>query len=452
MSAVKNIFNKLGIDEAIKFTSLFRLLQASGGLISILFVANYLTDIEQGYYYTFISLTALQIFFELGLNTIITQYVAHEFSHLKWVNEYTITGEDKYLSRLSSLLHFCLKWYILFSLLLLVGLICVGFYFFNDFSNSGENINWTSPWVLLSFFTALNLLITPIFGFIQGLGKVKEVAQIRLIQQSIVYIGIYCGFILGFKLFVPAIQSAILVILGFTLIFIFKFHKILISLWKYPRSQSVSYSKEIFPFQWKIAISWISGYFIYQIFNPILFMFEGPVIAGKMGMTLAILNGVQALSNSWMSTKIPIYSGLIAQKQFKKLDILFDKTLKQTIFVIIFLLTILFITILLIKYLSINIFGINIGERVIRNVPLLFMMLTIILNQFTFSWAVYLRCHKKEPFLLYSIVMAILTLASTYLLTKFHGVIGMTFGYFIITASMFYWANYIFKNKKNEWH
>ena len=41
MRAIKNVFNKLGIDGAIMFTSIFRLLQASSGLISILFVWFY---------------------------------------------------------------------------------------------------------------------------------------------------------------------------------------------------------------------------------------------------------------------------------------------------------------------------------------------------------------------------------------------------------------------------
>ena len=67
-------------------------------------------------------------------------------------------------------------------------------------------------------------------------------------------------------------------------------------------------------------------------------------------------------------------------------------------------------------------------------------------------WAIYLRCHKKEPFLLYSIVMAIFTALSTVFMTKYFGVKGMTFGYFAITFILFYWAYYIFKTKKHAWH
>lgn len=452
MCAVKNVFNKLGINGAIFYTSVFRILQSFGGLISIVFVAKYLTDIEQGFYYTFGSIIAIQVFFELGLNGIITQYVAHEVSNLEWDNDFSLKGEAKYLSRVSSLLHFSVKWYLLFACLLLIIIIGVGMFFFNNYYLSEEHVDWLYPWILLSIFTAINLLITPIYAFIQGLGKVKEVAKIRLIQQSIVYISIYLGFIFGFKLYIPALQSFVLAFIGITLIYSFSFHKILIELWKVPISDKVVYFREIFPFQWKIAISWISGYFIYQLFNPILFAYQGAVIAGQMGMTLAVLNGVQALSNSWMTTKIPEYSALIAQREYKKLDFLFNTTLKQSVFIIAIALLIIYSLVKLSRHYSLTIYGIEIGKKVLEEIPLLFMILAIFINQFIFSWAIYLRCHKKEPFLLYSIVMAIFTALSTVFMTKYFGVKGMTFGYFAITFILFYWAYYIFKTKKHAWH
>ena len=39
------------------------------------------------------------------------------------------------------------------------------------------------------------------------------------------------------------------------------------------------------------------GYFIFQLFNPVLFATEGAVVAGQMGMTLAALNGIKHLFN-----------------------------------------------------------------------------------------------------------------------------------------------------------
>ena len=56
--------------------------------------------------------------------------------------------------------------------------------------------------------------------------------------------------------------------------------------------------QEIFPFQWKIALSWISGYLIFQLFNPVLFATEGSKIAGQMGMTMVAISGISSISIS----------------------------------------------------------------------------------------------------------------------------------------------------------
>ena len=110
---LKRIALIVGIDKAIIYTSSAKIIQALGGIVSVLMIAKFLTGAEQGFYYTFASILAIQVFFELGLNGIITQYVAHEAVYLKLHNECYI-GSEKHLSRMASLLHFCIKWYVFF--------------------------------------------------------------------------------------------------------------------------------------------------------------------------------------------------------------------------------------------------------------------------------------------------------------------------------------------------
>ena len=107
----KNLVKLIGIDGAIFFTLIAKVVQASGGLISVIFISRYLNLIEQGYYYTFGSILSIQIFFELGLSGVITQFVAHEVALLKWEGPICLNGSPEALSRLSSLLRFCVKWF-----------------------------------------------------------------------------------------------------------------------------------------------------------------------------------------------------------------------------------------------------------------------------------------------------------------------------------------------------
>jgi O-antigen/teichoic acid export membrane protein len=231
------------------------------------------------------------------------------------------------------------------------------------------------------------------------------------------------------------------------LLFFNKYWSLFVNIWRSLGKEKVGYKREIFPYQWKIALSWISGYFIFQLFNPVLFATAGAVAAGQMGMTLAALNGILSLSFSWMSTKVPTYSSLIAQKKYWLLDNLFDKTLKQSVIINGSGLVILFLAIYFLKY-----FHFPLGTRFLPYIPLALMATPIFLNQFVSSWATYLRCHKKEPYLINSIVGAILCSLSTVLLGHYFGLIGVTAGYCCIAVSMFPWSYYIFKSKKLEWH
>lgn len=452
MNLLRSIATKLGIDKSIFFTSLARIIQALGGIVSILFVARYLTGVEQGFYYTFGSIVAIQVFFELGLNGIITQYVAHEASHLQWKDSKTLVGEQKYLSRLSSLLHFSIKWYSCFAFVLLVTLIIAGFVFFTKYQVSAENVIWKRPWILLAIGTSINLLIAPILAFLEGLGKVKEVAKIRLCQQCVGLIIVWGGLFLGAKLFVSGINWMVGIVLILILLACGNFKPILLNIWKIEITERVNYKKEIFPYQWKIALSWISGYFIFQLFNPVLFATEGASVAGQMGMTLAVLGGIQSLSLSWMTTKVPLYSSLIAQRQYNQLDLVFNRTLKQSVFVNGFALMLMFTVIYLIRYYHIQIGNLDLGGRFLNYVPMILMMIPLFINQFISSWAIYLRCHKQEPFLVNSIASGVLCCLSTVLLGRYWGVLGITGGYCCITIILSFWGYYIYKNKKNEWH
>lgn len=449
--SLKNLLSKIGVDKAVFFTSFSNITGAFGSVISVILVIKYLSGVEQGFYYTFGSIVAIQVFFELGLNGIITQYVAHEVSHLKWGADNSLEGDQKYLSRLSSILHFSIKWYLIFSLVLIITLIIIGLIFFSRYNLSDESVSWVIPWILLATATSINLLVSPVVAFIQGLGKVKEIAKIQFFQQLFRLCLVWVGLVAGAKLYVLGSGS---LIAAFTIIILvtLKYCRVLKGIWFIPITESVHYRTEIFPYQWKIALSWISGYLIFQLFNPVLFATEGAVVAGQMGITLAALNGILSFSFAWMTTKVPMFSGLIAQKEYDLLDQIFNKTLIQSSIINFASLFALGLVIFSIRYFNIKIDGKLLGNRFLAYWPMIFMMIPVLLNHIVGSWATYLRCHKREPFLINSITGGVLCLLSTLILGHYSGVQGVTSGYLIISILMFPWSYYIFKTKKSEWH
>lgn len=447
---LKKVAQVFGVDKAIFFTTVARILQGAGGIVSVIFISAYLTGIEQGFYYTFASILAMQVFFELGLGGILIQFTAHENAHLTEIDG-TLTGNKKHLSRLSSLLHFCTKWYSRLTIGLLILLIIVGFSFFSFFYKSSGSVNWQVPWVLLSLGTTTTFLVTPIAAILEGLGKVKEVAKIRLISQCVAQPLLWLSLLSGAKLYSSAITSLSSALIIFVLIYK-NYYPLLKSIYKTEITDEISYKTEIFPYQWKIALSWISGYFIFQIFNPVVFATQGAVMAGKMGMTITILAALQGLTMSWMSTKTPILSNLISLKRYEELDSLFNKTLKIQLSLAGLGLLAIFVAVYLLNYFEIMIGGKLMADRILSYYPMIMMMIPMLVNQYIGSVAIYLRCHKKEPFLYNSITCAVLNVLSAITLGNIFGVNGITTGYCVITLLLLPWGNYLYTSNKKSWH
>jgi O-antigen/teichoic acid export membrane protein len=447
LGIIRNSFKKIGIDQAIAYTILARVLQAGGGAVSIIFIAKYLNKVEQGYFFTFNSIIAIQIFFELGLSNIITQFVAHEVANLKWISKTELEGSPEALSRLSSLLQFCVKWFAVISFVFIFILIAAGYFFFSAYGK-GSNVNWQLPWIVLSVATACLLLVSPILAFFAGLGLVKEVAQIKLIQQIVNLLFLFVLLPLGGKLYASPLGSMMAFIVVPIWIFFSYKKKMLYFIWGKLKGWSVNYRTEIFPYQWRIALSWISGYFMYQLFNPVLFATDGPVVAGQMGISLAALSGILTVSLSWINTKVPQFSILIARENYNDLDSMFNRTLKQAS--VVCLMCLLFFIGVIAALKGHNI---NIGTRFLPILPLALLSVSTFVNQLVSAWATYLRCHKKEPFLLFSVVMAVLTAAATLGLGKFFGLMGIVYSYTFLTVFVsLAWAYIIFVRKKKEWH
>src|SRR5271168_3122662 len=105
------IRHTLGLDRAIAFTVMARVWSSSAGIVTVALIARFLSPAEQGYYYTFGSLVALQIVFELGFSFVIQQMASHERAHLDVSPDGLITGAEKAHARLASILQKTVRWY-----------------------------------------------------------------------------------------------------------------------------------------------------------------------------------------------------------------------------------------------------------------------------------------------------------------------------------------------------
>ena len=109
--------------------------------------------------------------------------------------------------------------------------------------------------------------------------------------------------------------------------FIWLFHrrKLLLPLFRRdPGGNRIHWLKEVWAFQWRIAVSWLCGYFIFQLYNPVLFAYRGAVAAGQMGMSLSLANALISVTISWVNTKAAPFGAMIARKEYVQLDRVFS--------------------------------------------------------------------------------------------------------------------------------
>jgi O-antigen/teichoic acid export membrane protein len=411
----------LGIDRAIAFTVLARLWSSSAGLVTLALIARFLTPAQQGYYYLFGSIVALQIVFELGFSVVILQMASHESAHLTLSLDGQISGDPISHQRLASVLQRSIRWYSTAAVLMTVCLLPIGIRFFRD-NHADTHVKWLLPWCLVVLASGLTFQIDPIFSFMEGCGYVSKIAKTRLGQSIAGSILAWGALSLHHGLFAPG-----LIICGQALVgiaFVLRYRKLLLNLFRHPARDHRITFREVWPFQWRIAVSWISGYFIFQLFNPVLFKYWGPVAAGQMGMTLTISGAISAISMAWVNTKAAPFGQMIARKEFAKLDHVFFRALPQSVGLCFLGCLTVWSTVF---YLHLH--HSPYANRVVSVLPLAMLFLVTTTGQITFGQAVYLRAHKHEKFLINSVVGAICMALSTILLGRRFGILGMASGY-----------------------
>ena len=444
LSKLKHI---TGLDRAIGFTVLARGWSALAGVFTVLLIARFLSPAEQGYYYTFASLVAIQVVFELGFSFVILQLAAHERAELQILATGEITGSEMAHSRLASVLQKSVRWYSAVALLMAAVLVIAGLHFFALHGQPSGQVSWKFPWICVVLAAILTFQMDPVFSFLEGCGFVAQVARMRLTQAIVGPILAWITLTLHNGLFAPAAVIAGQAVAGSA--FLFSKRRLLLPLLRRnPGLHVVGWRTEIWPFQWRMAVSFSCSYLMIPLFNPVLFAYRGAVEAGRMGMSMSIALALGTVAISWINTKSAPFGSMIARSEFSALDHLFRRAVVQSGALLVSGESVLFAAVVLIdKRFP------QLASRILPAHVFAFLLLTILLNHFLFSEAIYLRAHKQEPFLFLSILVATLTAISTFVTGRFWGATGVTIGYFLCGGVLqLAIGTSIFFKRRNLWH
>jgi hypothetical protein len=445
-AALKKMAHAIGLDRAIGFTVFGRVVQGVGSVVNVLLILRFLSPAAQGYYYALWSVVALQSVFELGFSFVILQVAAHERVHLEFHPDGSISGNSVAHFRLASVLQRTVLWYASAALVMGVALLAGGVRFFSLHQQPGQPAFWLWPLRATIFACMIGFTLGPILSFLEGCGQVTSVARTRFFQSAVSAAAAWSAMISHHGLYAPAMvllgQSAVAAIL------LWSRRSLLLPLLRLAvQDRGISWRWEVWPFQWKIAVSWLCDYFIFQLFTPVIFAFRGPAEAGRMGLSINIVTQMGAMMLVWMTTKAAPFGSLIAKRDNAALDALFFRSLRQSL-----TLLIAGAAVVLVGVLAIPAIAPRLAERIVPWPAFLFLLLTAIGSHVVQSEAIYLRAHKCEPFLVQSILIAAATAAGVTFFARTSGTLGVAIVSFVVLGACgTLSATSIFSMKRKQW-
>ncbi|MDO6542472.1 hypothetical protein [Photobacterium sanguinicancri] len=352
----------------------------------------------------FLSLSAIQWIFELGISTCMVQYISAA------KNE---TDKSRYI------------YFLLFFLLVSALLLAVFLYIFSFFIFSSVSTDvWLYPWVLYLIMVAVNLFSNS-FVLIEESTRDIEYAYMTKMLNAMAYSSslIFCLYFEWglYSLFISQLAMFLIVILR-------ERHQIS---WVFSSDSNKNFLTfkrtflEVIPFQYKLSVIWISGYLYWNAFQLIFFKYESPELAGYFGATNGVFGALAMISISLVSTQRARWGKLNETNGASKTYSLFkiEKIKGLSLYLILSL-----VLVLLFLYLPYP-------EIKVRFLPFELLVLLCIFRFFVLFQEfilIYLRTFKDEP--LYKITLA------NYIILPLGILVGLGFDsiYMVFIISIFF--------------
>ena len=404
------------IDSTIIFGAGRMAWMSASGLVTIVFVARFLTGVEQGYFYTFFAFFQLQTAFQAGAYVALYAAISHAYARVHLDAEGRIMGEPADLAHLGGLLRLSRVWHVGCAILFALLLGPLGYVFFS-FEGSGP-VPWQGAWWLLSLAISSSFLILPDSLALEATGRTGIQQRALFCGQVLSSLCILAGLALHMGLYVVASGTIIrLVVTGLMQ----RGHTG--ALHGLPAGP-VKWREEILPQQSKLTVSWLLGYAIFVSAVPITFRAAGPVVAGRLGVALQIYQAVSATAGVWITRAQPHMGRLAGRGAYGELRHLTWTTGLRGAFSALFLgLGALGLVAAIQAFLP------NLAPRMPGFAALELFMVAAVAAQIPSAMAAAVRLTRAEPFIPLTAVSAGLTVAIYAVASPVLGEAGSALGF-----------------------
>lgn len=401
--------------------------------LSLTFIAQYLNEIELGFYYTFLSFASMQMLLEAGMAHSLRQYISHAYKleSGEWSKESKI--------KISKYYSFSIIWFLIISILLAALMYFVSLKYYGG---SEQNVEWKYPFYLLILSVFLSTILMPLMILLEGIQRQVVLYKCQAVGSFFSGLILCILLLYDFKLY--SLGGSML---GGTIITIFLIiitgnsdTNKLIEILSFHEYKSIFL--ELFELLSKVSVVWVVGYFFWNSVTLISFKLLDSEMAGRIGFTFAISKAIMNICYSLLQGQYTNFSNNISNNldvdnKFRRYQLI------VSIFVFLSFLLLVIATMFFERFVIINRL---VDALTMTQIGIYFFVLTMLtgLNDFV-------RCYKVEPFMFASILRAILIVSVFYIGCKYN----YEYTFFIMSlvlASFYLWSEKVLKKIKKQFN
>lgn len=434
---------RLALGRAAAYAISARAWQFLAGPVTVLLIASRFSPELQGWYYTFTSLLAVQQLCELGLPNTLLHVASHSWARLKREPNGSLSGDPSALTELADIVQGGRRWFVAIVAVFAAITLGPGYFFL---SSQPTEVAWQGPWCAAVALASGSLVLAVDFAVLEGCGRVIAIHRMRLVQAVVSNVVVWIGLIAGLQLWVIPLYAGVRLLMEF--VFARILHRRFWASLPHSDGGTARWREVVWPLQWRAAIHGMMTYLAYQLFVPIIFRTDGPIAAGRLGMTWSILTTLQSAAAIWMQTRASDFGVLIRQRQFAHLDSDYTRVVRSS-------LALLAIALSLVVggTLALNLLADGLGEpvegtrdftwlvtrlrdRLLDPANTLLFSLGVLAMHLPQCQTIYLRSHLRDPLLRPAVFVNGLMFLTTLGAAIVSGTTGLAVAYFVISAGL----------------
>lgn len=446
---VRRWLHRLEVDPAVAYAVVARAWQVLAGPVSLFVLVRFFSKAEQGLYYMFANLVLWHGFVELGLQSVITIIASHEWAELEVDASGAVVGSESARRRLASLSTSTFRWYAGVSFLFSIVIGGCGYWLLAR-EDPGD-IVWRGPWLLVVVLTAPSIWLSSQVALLEGCNQLGTINRFRCLQGVVGNLAVWAAIAAGTGLWATVASAAVR--LGWDAWLVLRtYDRFFKSLPFADAGDDCSWRDEVWPLQWRMAVRSLFAHLGAPLLLPVVFAYRGREVSGLVGMTLTILQAVEASAYAWMQTRAPRLGMSAARRDFANLDRLFWRVGGISTAVLTLGGGLVCGIVAALPSIPLELAQ-KLAGRMADVRTTLLLVGGMIAYHLVRCLGVYVYVHKRDPFVVPQIICSSCLGLCIWLFGRSWGESGVAFGYLIGNAGAFLpvWT-WLFLHCRREWH